>query len=143
MKNGPYELIVPPPDYPGKRYRGRYAYEHIVVFWKTHGRLPKEGHVVHHKNEHKRDNGPGNLEEKPEGLHKAEHNEVESLRVTCGWCKKKFKLKPSKANTRKKQSKSGLMFCSKAHQVRHQFLTYGHPKTGQKMACRPEKIILR
>lgn len=143
MRNGEYELIVPPPDYPGKKYRGRYAYEHIVVFWETYGRLPIEGYVVHHKNEHKRDNRPDNLEEKTVGSHIAEHNEVSRVMVYCGWCKKKFELKPSKMRHRKSQSKSGLVFCSKAHQVRHQFITYGHPLTGQRMECRPEKIILR
>jgi hypothetical protein len=74
MKNGPYELIVAPPEYPGKKYRGRYAYEHIVVFWQNMGRLPASGHVVHHRNGDRRDNRWENLEEKHGGQHSAEHN---------------------------------------------------------------------
>lgn len=56
-------MIVPPEDYTGKRYRGRYAYEHIVEFWKREGRLPKDGYVIHHKNGNKHDNSWGNIEE--------------------------------------------------------------------------------
>jgi len=63
MKNGPYIMIVPPVDYTGKRYRDRYAYEHIVEFWKREGRLPKDGYVIHHKNGNKHDNSWDNLEE--------------------------------------------------------------------------------
>jgi len=64
MKNGPYELIVPPPEYPGKRYRGRYAYEHRVNWWAETGLNPDDYQdcVVHHKNEKKRDNIPVNLD---------------------------------------------------------------------------------
>jgi hypothetical protein len=74
MKNGPYTLVVVPEEYPGKRYRGRYAYEHVVNFWKKEGRMPLSGCVVHHRDENKRNNAPGNLEEKTGGEHAAEHN---------------------------------------------------------------------
>ena len=63
MRNGPYELVVAPPGYPGMKYRGRYAYEHIVVFWRRTGRMPHPGYVVHHKNGDHRDNRWENLEE--------------------------------------------------------------------------------
>lgn len=40
MRCGPYILIIPPPEYPGKKYRGRYAYEHHVVWWENTGGDP-------------------------------------------------------------------------------------------------------
>jgi hypothetical protein len=75
MKNGPYELIVPPGDYPGKRYRERYAYEHRVNWWKETGENPDDfpNHVVHHRDEEKRNNKPINLELKPVVEHGKHH----------------------------------------------------------------------
>ena len=125
MKNGPYTLIVPPDDYPGKRYRGRYAYEHRVVFWQVHGRLPQRGHVVHHKDEKKRSNDPNNLEEKTVQQHNADHNIVESVPVKCGLCSIDFYLKPSVYRYRLKRTESGLLFCGREHQVDWQ-QTSGH-----------------
>ena len=75
MKNGPYELIVPPEDYPGKRYRGKYAYEHRVNWWKETGENPDDfpNHVVHHRDEEKRNNRPVNLELKDRAVHTSHH----------------------------------------------------------------------
>lgn len=63
MKNGDYILIIPPDDYPGKRYRGRYAYEHRVQWWRETGKNPDDfpNQHIHHKNENKHDNSPENL----------------------------------------------------------------------------------
>jgi len=74
MKNGKYILIVAPEGYPGKRYRGRYAYEHIVQFWRREGRMPADGCVVHHKNDDKHDNSFGNLAEITVARHSSEHS---------------------------------------------------------------------
>ena len=74
MKNGPYILIIAPENYPGKKYRARYAYEHHVVFWENTGQLCKEGHVIHHKNEDKHDNRWGNLEEISKADHASTHH---------------------------------------------------------------------
>lgn len=73
MKNGKYTLIVCPQDYPGKRYRGRYAYEHIVEFWRKENRLPQIGHVIHHLNGDHRDNSWENLEEILKSDHSRNH----------------------------------------------------------------------
>lgn len=74
MKNGPYELVLAPDNYPGKRYRGKYCYEHHLVYWRTHCILPGPGEVVHHKDENKRNNDPANLELKAMSEHSAEHS---------------------------------------------------------------------
>jgi hypothetical protein len=73
VKNGPYELIVAPDGYPGVRYRGRYAYEHVVVWWQNTGAMPPSGSVVHHKDENKRNNEFDNLETKPRANHTKDH----------------------------------------------------------------------
>lgn len=117
MKNGPYELIRPPADYPGVLYRGRYAYEHTVVWWQNTGELPPAGFVVHHKNEQKRDNRFENLELKPRGDHSTEHNLERSaglrIWVSCGECGADYALAPAVLRTRLKQNKNGL-FCSRS-----------------------------
>ncbi len=137
MKNGPYELIVPPADYPGMRYRGKYAYEHIVVFWQTHGRMPRDGYLVHHKNDQKRDNQPSNLEEKTVADHNEHHNSIDPAALVCWWCRSVYELRPSKARTKLKLSISGGTFCKRKCQVRYQFLHYGHPRSGAKMLLAP------
>src|SRR5579872_4769566 len=92
MKNGKYELVIAPEDYPGKKYRGRYAYEHHVVFWESNGRIPSPGCVIHHKNDSKRENDISNLEEKQRWEHSADHSRKGRtvLVKVCGWCKEEF-----------------------------------------------------
>lgn len=74
MKNGPYELIPAPKGYRGKKYRGKYVYEHRVVAERKIGRTLKADEVVHHKNGQKRDNRAVNLGVKLRAEHTREHN---------------------------------------------------------------------
>lgn len=122
MRNGPYELVVAPGNYPGRKYRGRYVYEHHLVWWMNTGQLVPEGHVVHHKNEIKRDNSFDNLELKSKGDHTAEHNEDRSdppIKLVCAWCKQPFTMK---MRTYKLKAKRGqrTFCCSRSCQVRKQ-----------------------
>lgn len=73
MKNGGYELVVAPKDYPGKKYRGRYCYEHHLVWWENTGTIPKHDEVIHHVNENKRENRFENLEKKKRTDHDHYH----------------------------------------------------------------------
>lgn len=75
MRNGNYELIIPPEDYPGKRYRGRYAYEHRVNWWRKTGQNPDDmpNSVVHHKDERRRNNAGTNLERQTRSEHTRQH----------------------------------------------------------------------
>jgi hypothetical protein len=89
MKNGPYEFVVAPADYPGKRYRGRYAYEHRVNWWRENGLNPDEfpSTVVHHKDEAKRNNDPPNLEMKGRAAHSSHHARKKTMiAYTCLSC---------------------------------------------------------
>lgn len=116
MRNGPYELVVAPADFPGMRYRGRYCYEHTLVWWQNTGRLPLPGHVIHHGNEDKRDNRFENLEEKTVSRHSAEHNADRGTpqALNCNKCGSTFVLKGSVYRHRMKQSISGVLFCGRA-----------------------------
>ncbi len=117
MKCGHYTLIIPPDNYPGKRYRGRYAYEHIVEFWKKSGRMPKKGFVVHHRNENKRDNSWGNLAEMERVAHMIRHSSTGKTMaiLNCNWCGKEFERQV-------RQIKKGQerFYCCRSHQVRDQ-----------------------
>jgi hypothetical protein len=121
MRNGPYELVIAPENYPGKKYRGRYVYEHHLVWWKSTGEILTEDYVLHHKDGDKRHNVVDNLEKMHIGEHVAEHNQVPLLGLRCGWCGGTFTLLPSVARSRIRQSSSGKVFCCRSHQVKAQW----------------------
>jgi len=113
MRNGPYILQVAPNEYPGKKYRGRYAYEHHLVWWRHRGGVPGPDEVIHHLNGNKHDNRIENLEKLGRGAHAKHHGgdrHVEES-VVCGHCGKGFSAIPSKLKTRRKQN-AGKLFCS-------------------------------
>ncbi len=102
MKNGPYELIVPPPDYPGKRYRERYAYEHRVNWWRETGLNPDDfpGTVIHHGDEAKRNNVPKNLKLMAEFDHKRHHARgVTMISYVCKNCEVTFERRTGREYT--------------------------------------------
>lgn len=113
MKNGPYEFVVPPPEYPGRRYRGKYAYEHSVVWWQKTGELAPAGFVVHHKNHNKRDNHPDNLELKSVGEHSREHSTGRGLTgqmLPCGVCGADIYVRKNRIESGRK-----VFFCCVEH----------------------------
>jgi hypothetical protein len=73
MKNGEYELVIPSEDYPGKRYRGRYCYEHHYVWWLNTNEIIPNGYEIHHINGLKRDNRFENFEKLESQQHKVYH----------------------------------------------------------------------
>lgn len=112
MKNGDYILVIAPDDYPGKRYRGRYCYEHYLVYWRTHGVLPKPNETIHHKNENKHDNSPDNLELRTRGNHTAMHGRergITMVELRCPTCGKLFTRQ--KRQTHFATSRSNRTFC--------------------------------
>lgn len=93
MKNGDYELVIAPPDYPGKIYRGKYCSKHVLVYWQTYGVIPKSDEIIHHKDEDKSNNDPSNLElmkrKNHVRLHKKEHGR-KLVELKCPGCNKIF-----------------------------------------------------
>ena len=79
MKNGSYTLVFAPPGYRGKKYRGKYVYEHRLVLERKLGRLLCRGEIAHHKNENKRDNRASNIELKTKGEHTSHHHKKMAL----------------------------------------------------------------
>lgn len=111
MRNGPYELVKAPPEYPGKKYRNKYVYEHHLVFWIYTGKLIPNNFVLHHKNENKRDNSFKNLEL----LKRADHSKTHSkktllIEFSCGWCGNLKSLPKRVLNNRLKFRT--VLFCS-------------------------------
>ena len=89
MKNGPYELVIAPDDFPGKKYRDIYCYEHTLVWWINTGVIPKSNEIIHHKQPgNKRDNRFENLELLTNSEHAKLHGDLKT--------EKKFKIKVSK-----------------------------------------------
>lgn len=115
MKNGPYILVIPPEDYPGKRYRDKYAYEHHVVYWVNTGIIPKENEIIHHINGDKIDNRIDNLELLTNCEHSKHHGSLKKkklIEVICYYCGKQF-MRESR-NIKKDQTR---FFCCRSHQI--------------------------
>lgn len=119
MKNGDYILIVAPPDYPGKRYRGKYCYEHHYNYWIKNGVLPKCGELIHHKNKNRIDNDDTNLELKTVSKHNTEHHP--KVTVFCGYCKKSLTLHRWYYNQRLYLSKMNNVFCNRSCATKYQW----------------------
>jgi len=114
MKNGPYILIVAPENYPGKKFRGRYAYEHSIVYWQHHNRITLPGEVIHHKNHDKHDNRIENLELISNSKHSADHQSKPWTYafVECFKCEKTFRLMGSYYRARNKLH-GNRIYCSR------------------------------
>ena len=83
MKNGAYELVIAPPAYPGKRYRGKYCYEHHLVYWQVTGTvINTKTEQIHHKDENKRNNKPDNLELLSLETHRKHHSDIKSIEAS-------------------------------------------------------------
>lgn len=107
MRNGKYELITAPEEYPGRLYRGKYCYEHIYVWWLNTKEIPDNKEVIHHINNQKRDNRIENLTKLSISEHGSLHNQVNTKPNTkCSHCNKEFKVRPWKL-------KRKYTFCSR------------------------------
>ena len=131
MRNGPYILQVAPESYTGKKYRGRYAYEHHIVWWEHHGRVPGPDDVVHHINGNKHDNRIENLElltREKHALHHAEEYRRVEL-ISCDYCATGFEIKPSHAKSRRKTTFQNKLYCSRSCAAKAQYARTHKQKT--------------
>lgn len=109
MKNGEYELVIAPPDYPGKLYRNKYCSKHVLIYWQTYGIIPKDDEIIHHKDEDKTNNDPSNLELMKRKDHVKLHKKRgrKMVELMCPACNKIFIRE--KRNTH--LSKHGIYTC--------------------------------
>lgn len=120
MKNGPYILVRAPEDYPGKKYRGRYVYEHTLVWWQTTGQLVPDGWLVHHKDENKHNNSFSNLELKSTARHTSDHHTLAPVRIPCAYCGAQIERKQSEHRFRTKIGQSGF-YCDRSCEAKHRW----------------------
>lgn len=107
------------------KYRGKYVYEHQLVWWRHTGNVVPDGYLIHHDNGEKRDNRFSNLKLQSRSHHASLHGHDQPMKgppvqVNCGWCGGSFELTARVYDIRIKQSRSGQLFCCKSHQVRRQ-----------------------
>ena len=115
MKNGPYILIVAPELYPGKRYRGKYCYEHHLIWWKETGMLFPKCYSIHHKNGVKTDNRFVNLELVSNNTHPVLHKKGRLLQhLICDYCHKPFTREARQIVGKLKKGQIRT-FCSREH----------------------------
>lgn len=120
MKNGPYILILAPDEYPGKKYRGKYSYEHHVEWWKNTKILPPKGYHIHHRNGEKTDNRFDNLELIYNSTHLKIHHKIKKMKIlSCEYCKKAFEKEPRNYNFKFKTGQKRF-YCSRYCQVKNQ-----------------------
>lgn len=107
MKCGEYILVVAPDWYSGKRYRGKYCYEHRLVWEKEHGQPVPNGFVIHHKDGNKTNNDISNLELLEAKKHAKMHSSkgVTMCSFVCPVCKKVVKREA-------RACKNRICFCS-------------------------------
>ncbi len=66
-------------------------YEHIILAEMKIGRLLEDGEVVHHEDEDKMNNDPGNLEVKTRSSHAKGHAKtVTMVELECAFCEAAF-----------------------------------------------------
>jgi hypothetical protein len=121
MKNGEYIMVVAPEYYPGKRYRQRYVYEHVLVWWLNTGEvINTKTHLVHHINENKHDNIFSNLELLTRSEHSKHHHpsgaDIKDIRVISGCNNHRSSLKPEDVANIRRLLDSGVSLRSIAKQ---------------------------
>lgn len=120
MKNGPYILVKAPKEYPGKKYRDKYVYEHHLVWWLNTNIIFPEGYIIHHKNENTTDNRFENLELISKKTHSHIHNfKNKKIPLICSFCNNPFLRSPNNFNFKFKMGQRRF-YCCRSHQVLHQ-----------------------
>lgn len=110
MKNGDYSLVVAPEWYKGKRYRGKYCYEHHLVWERQTGCPVPDGCIIHHKDGNKYNNDITNLQLMSAVDHVRMHSTKGRvfLRLKCPSCGKIFEREKRACGSGRK-----LLFCSR------------------------------
>ncbi len=129
MRNGPYILTKAPENYPGKKYRGKYVYEHHLVWWQETGEVVDTSvYLLHHLDENKHNNSFSNLAKRVRSEHSAEHAPTpEQVELRCDWCEGTF-IRNARQHRSKVKNDYKHVFCSRSHQVKYQWEHQGQGK---------------
>lgn len=126
MINGDYILVIAPDNFPYKKYRGKYCYEHVLVYWKHYGHIPT-GYIVHHVNGDKHDNRIENLKIMSNSEHVRLHN-IEKGKtmvvIKCPYCKNIFTRE--KRNTFLSKRENTVTLCSRSCSGKFSHMEYTH-----------------
>jgi len=125
MRNGDYILVIAPVGYSGKIYRGRYCYEHHLVWWINTGEVVEEEYCVHHIDENRHNNSFTNLRKMLRkdhlSLHGIERGKPTQVTHMCPVCNRAFVQSGSRYNTMvKTYGRDYTPCCSRSCQVRKQ-----------------------
>ena len=114
MRNGDYELVIAPADYPGRKYRGRYCYEHHLVWWRHYGSILRNNDVIHHINGNRRDNHIENLELVSRTAHSSGHRKgTPMVSLSCAYCGEEFQREARIVRFRVKSGQRDF-YCSRS-----------------------------
>ena len=125
MKNGKYILIKAPENWEGKKYSGKYCYEHHFIYWKHYRIIPNENQVIHHENEIETDNNIDNLKLMSVSKHNSLHlrkrkgrKPIKYIELTCSFCNKKFLRKSGVIITKIKKGQKHF-YCNRSCMASH------------------------
>jgi len=112
-KNVDYVWIIPPKEYPGKKYSNLYCLEHHYIWWlNTKELVEANKEVIHHKNGNKKDNEFKNLEKISLNEHNKKHRSgITYCEFICPFCGSIFKRQRNHSSLVKK---TNLDFCSRS-----------------------------
>jgi len=115
MRNGNYEMMIAPAEYPGTRYRGRYCYEHHLVWWRYAGELAvADEKVIHHINGDMRDNRLENLQMVTVSEHSIIHSTGKTyMPLVCAGCGVEFERECRNVNWKIGNGQRNF-FCSRS-----------------------------
>ena len=123
MRNGEYNLVVAPDNYTGMKYRGKYCYEHHLVWWMNTGITINDDQIIHHLDENKRNNLFVNLElhtRKDHGRMHGLERKAETIETNCIECKISFVITNRDYKRRAKKVGENNLCCSRSCQVKKQ-----------------------
>lgn len=110
MKNGDYSLVVAPDWYKGKRYRGKYCYEHHLEWERQTGCPVPDGCIIHHKDGNKYNNDINNLQLMDAKSHILLHGQQKTKKIAIIKCPSCGKIFEKEARFLKFRT---LVFCSR------------------------------
>lgn len=118
MRNGDYLLSIAPDNYPGKLYRGRYCYDHHLVWWINYSEIIKDDEVIHHIDGNKHNNSITNLMKEKRKDHTSRHSKLtEMIEIKCNWCGSDFTIPARMFRFKKYKKGQNNFYCSRHCQV--------------------------